>query len=386
MMRIRVSGLFILLSVVFLSLLRVGCRDEPTSVGLGLLSSQDLVRVDTSTIAAASGTTFRKRVNTGSSGNILVGKFSGYEASSLLSFSTIPDSLKSATVLSANLVLKPAYRLGPTENILSFSVYRMITGWTETGVTWDSAGTTSYDPTIRGEFARAIADSDSVSVALDPNLVSGWFQAAGAEPIYGIILVPTNESNTIVGFNSFQSSQTLKTPYLSVRYSKGGVESTISFSAGQDAFVANIDNLASDPSLIYVQAGVAYRSIVRFDFPTIPQHVGIHQATLELTLKRPPSPPLNSHLVDSLLTRFNVSEDSTDSSIPLIGHRLDPNSDVYSFTITPYVQRWINGRANYGLELNAWTETSSLDLFTFYSASANVSLRPRLKIIYSRQL
>lgn len=385
-MRIEVSKLFILLSLVLLSLHWVGCSDEPTSVGLGLLSSQDLVRVDTTTVAAASGTTFRKRVSTGSSGNLLVGKVLGYEARSLLSFSTIPDTLKSATVLSANLVLKPAYRFGPTENILSFSVYKMNTGWTEAGVRWDSVGTTSYEPTIRGEFAKAFADSDSVSVTLDPNLVSGWFQAAGSEPIYGVVLVPTNESKTIVGFNSFQSAQTSKIPYLIVKYSKGGTESTISFSAGQDAFVANIDNLASDPSLIYVQAGVAYRSIVKLDFSTIPQHVGIHDATLELTLKRSPSPPLNSHLVDSLFTRFYLSQDSTDNSLLLIGRRLDPNSDVYSFTITPYVQRWINGRANFGLELNAWTEISSLDLFTFYSASADASLRPRLRVTYSRQL
>jgi hypothetical protein len=378
--------------LVLVSLFWVSCNEEPTSIGIGLLSSQDFVRVDTTTITAVSGTTIRKHINAGSSTNIMVGKFQGYEARALLRFTGIPDTLLSATVLSANLILKANYRFGDQQGNLAFSVNKMTQGWTETGVNWDSISTASYEPTARGFFSAAIADTDSVAISIDSSLVREWFQAAAAaQGTEGIILVPTAASNKIVGFNSFQSSDASKTPRLVVTFLKGTAQDTLWFASGEDVFVANIDNLNSDPSLVYVQAGVAYRSIVKFDLSSAPSHVGVHQAMLELTLNPLVSilsstSRLNSQSVDSLVSFFLVTSDSVDNSTLILGHRLNPDSAVYSFAITSDVQRWISGKPNFGLQIEAWAETSKLDLFTFFLGSANSSLRPRLKIIYSRLL
>lgn len=97
--------------LAFISQLWVSCNEEPTSVGIGLLSSKDLVQVDTSMITSVTGSSSRKPINTGSSENLLVGKYrteagKTYEARALIRFTGIPDTLKSATVLSANLILK----------------------------------------------------------------------------------------------------------------------------------------------------------------------------------------------------------------------------------------------------------------------------------------
>jgi hypothetical protein len=370
----------------------MGCNEEPTSVGIGLLSSKDFVQVDTATVTTVSGTTFRKRINTGSSSSIMVGKFQGYEARALLRFNGIPDTLRSATVVSAYLILKANYRFGDPQGNISFSVNKMVQGWSEYGVTWDSISTASYVQTMTPPFSGAIADTDSVAISLDPSLMKDWFQAvADSHAVYGIILVPTDASNKIVGFNSFQSTDASKVPQLVVAFSTATVRDTLVLATGQDVYIANIDNLNSDPNLLYVQAGVAYRSMVKFDVSSIPSHVGIHQAVLELTLDRSTSilsstSRFNSQSVDSLLAFFLVTSDSVSSSSYVLGHRLNPDSAIYSFAITSDVQQWINGKPNFGVQIEALAEIPKLDLFAFYLGSANASLPPRLRIVYSRPL
>lgn len=375
------------------SLLCSYCSEEPTSVGIGLLSSQDLVQLDTATVTAVAGSVLKKPINTGGSDNLLVGKYrtadgKTYEAKTLVRFTGIPDTLKSATVLSASLILGSKYHFGDPQGNLSFNVYKMIQGWTEYGVTWDSISTASYDPIARGSFSSAIADSDSVAISLDPSLINEWAQAvADSQTVQGIILAPTDASTKIVGFRSFQSPDATREPQLLVTFlsSDGTVQDSLLFVSGQDTYVANIDILPSDPNLLYVQAGIVYRSTVQFSLDSVPLHVGINRAILELTRSPSNSPP-SSRFIDSLFSVFLLSSDSVDVNTFVLGSRVNPDSDVYSFAVTPEVQRWVNAKPNYGLQIEAYAEISQLDLFAFYSALASPSLRPRLKIIYSRRL
>lgn len=375
-------GLFFFLFFFLFPLFYLGCSEDPSSLGLGLLPTQDLVRLDTATVTSATGTSVRKFINTGSSRNLLVGKTLGYEAKALLKFHPIPDTLKGVIVRSAELVLRPSYRFGERQNLLSFTVHRITQGWTEFGVTWDSVTARFSEPVARGRFSRVIADTDSVVVRLDTGMVRNWLQIAGSETIEGIVLLPSGESNTIVGFHSFQDTAS---PRLDITYLKAGAESKITLVSGQDAHVANVENLVADPNLLYVQAGVVYRAQLTFSFAGIPQHAGIHQATLELTLNRPAS-KLTPKSVDSLFAFYRVTEDSVATGSAALGKRLDPNSDVYTFTITQYVQRWVSGRTNLGLQIEPMILNSTLDLFTFYSSTAHAAVRPRVKIVYSRSL
>jgi hypothetical protein len=392
-MKKRISKYGLPFILLLISLVWSNCSEEPTSVGIGLLSSQDLVQVDTSTITAVAGSVVKRPLNTGASSNLLVGKYrtsdgKTYEAETLLRFTGMPDTLTSATILSASLILGSRYRFGDPQGNLSFNVYKMVQGWTEGGVTWDSISTASYDPVVRGSFSSAIADSDSVAIPLDPRLINEWSQAvADSQTVQGIILVPTDASSKIVGFDSFQSLEATREPQLlvSLLSSDGTVQDSLLFITGEDTFIANIDNLPSDPNLLYVQAGVAYRSTVQFSLDSIPLHVGVNRAILELT-RSPSSPPPSSRFIDSLFSVLLVTSDSVDVTTFVLGSRVSPDSDVYSFVVTPEVQRWVSAKPNYGLQIEAYAEISQLDLFTFYSASASPSLRPRLKIIYSRRL
>jgi hypothetical protein len=361
-----------------------GCSDEPTSVGIGLLHSEDLAKLDSATITAATGTSILKRINTGNSPNLLVGRSSGYVSSALLKFTAIPDSLKDATVDTLRLVLREAYRFSPPENILSFEAHKLTQGWTETGVTWDSITTASYDPTVLGRFENTVADSDSVVVDLNPSLGEEWLQLAGTGTIYGIILVPTPGSNGLVGFHSFQSADVVNFPTLYITYTRGSVHQTLGFVLGQDAHVADVDqNLVSNPNLFYVQSGVAYRTKLTFDLSAVPQHAGIHKAVLNLTRDKATT-NLDSQSSDSLVSHFLLGPDSVLGSSAALGQRVNPDSDVYSFTITGDVQRWSNGRTNLGFQIKALNEISTLGLFTLYSPSAEPEKRPRLKVFYSQ--
>lgn len=372
-----------LLSVLALGL---GCSDEPTSVGVGLLPPSDLVNIDSLTATSATSSSFRTYINNGRSGsNLLVGKFQGYESKLLIKFSSIPDTLRTATALSTTVVLKPRYTFGDSLGTVSFEVHKMLQSWSESGVTWDSIPASSYDPAVQGMFTGVVADSDSVAVNLSPSLVQSWFQAvADTQPIQGIILIPTNSSSTVRGFSSFQSF--INVPKLQVSFTKGGVQNSFTLSLGEDASISNIDNLVTRTDLMYVQAGVSYRASVKFDVSKIPKNSVVHNALLELTIDRTSS-RLNKQTIDSLLAQFQT--DSIAHAFEpqsVLGSRKNPQEqpDVYSFTITADVQRWVNNGQNNGIVLRAFGEVDNLDLFTFYSPLAvNETLRPRLKVLYS---
>jgi len=371
-------GFYFLIVITF----SVGCSEEPTSIGVGLLPTQDLVRIDTMTVTSATGSSRKKPVNTGSSSNLLIGRALGYEARAILKFTSIPDTLLGLSRLSANLILKASYRFGDPQNFLSFTVHKVRKGWTEYGVILDSVTTDFYDPAAHGSFSGVISDTDSVTVPLDSALVRSLLDTAATGSKEGIILLPSSEASTIVGFHSFQTSNG---PRLQISYSRGETQGSATLSAGSDAYVVNVENIVPDPGLLYVQSGVTYQSVLAFSFPEILQHTGIHQALLELTLNRSTS-ILTRSVSDSLIAFYRIKEDSVDAGSIVVGQRADTSSNVYVFKVTPYVQRWISGRVNTGIQIEPLSLVSGLDLFTFYSTSAEVSVRPRLRIIYSRPL
>ncbi len=80
---------------------------------------------------------------------------------------------------------------------------------------------------------------------------------------------------------------------------------------------------------------------------------------------------------------------STDSSqyefyVYTFGNHGAATPDVFTFDARHLVQSWVRG-PNDGVLLtnDGISENSSMDLHTFYSALADTSRRPRLRILYS---
>lgn len=382
--------IFALTLILIISFTLLQCRDEPNAVGIGQLQGGDFVSVKSfnslTDSAVVTGSAFKRHINAGWSSALLIGKYQGYEARALMKFSGIPDTLGGAIVSSAKVTLHPMhYTLGDSSAILSFSAFKITQSWTSSGVTWDSITTASYDITPAGTFSGTVNDTTAITFALDTALVQEWLQNAVDSSkrtlIQGIILVAhTNAS--VRTFSSFESDSL---PKLEIAYTKDGYSDTLTLSYGESTFIADVV-LPSDPQLLFLQSGVAYRTQLKFDVSKIPQRVFVSNAVVELTLNRSAS-RLSTQYTDSLIVQFmkDASPDSMESSYA-IGKRLDNGKDVYTFTgtvVTRAVQRWVNGTANNGLLFRPYSEAYNLDLYAIVAPTVGDSTRPRLKVTYT---
>jgi hypothetical protein len=393
-MQNRKNLVIVLIFSLVCSFTIINCSDEPNAVGIGQLQGSDFVNVRSfdsyKDSAIVTGSSFKRHVSVGLSPFLLVGKYQGgkypgYEARTLIKFSTIPDSLANATVVSSKITLQPShYTLGDSSADLSFSAFKITQQWSASTVTWDSITSSSFDPAPKANFSGSVNDTTAIAFDLDPTLVKEWLINAADTMkhslLQGLILMGTTNS-AVRTFNSFQSQVV---PQLEVAYTKDSRSDTLRLYSGEATFIADV-NLPPDPQGLYLQSGVAYRAQVKFDVSKIPSRVVLNNAIMEIALNRAAS-TLSYQYTDSLFLQFrnDISTDSTEATI-VIGKRLDNTKDVYTFTgqaLTSMVQRWVNGTFNNGVVLKALSELRNLDLFTINAPTVADSTVPRLKVTY----
>ena len=382
---LSVAWIRILSSAVGLTAVSVSCSDEPNPVGIGLLPPIDLVSIDTVVTREATSVTFKQFISPNDR-SLLVGTYSGYEARSLIRFPSLPDTLGDALVDSAALRMDPFYGFGDTAAPLTFTIHKILKPWSETTATWDSVNADFYDDVQRGSFSDVVSDTTVLKVTLDPALAQDWLKAAAdSTDQFGMILLPASGLSVIKGFASFQSTLPAFRPTLVIVYEQSGRRDTLTSNVGSDLFVANVD-LDQKPELMYIQAGVSYRSRLRFALSAIPANAIVHNATLELTINRSESEP-QQRGADSLLFVYHVSDSST-NEFETPGERgfgVDGNPDAVAVNLTKSVQRWVLGESNQGIILGSFDEEAVLDRIAFFSPLASdSSKRPRLKVTYSR--
>lgn len=373
-----------------------GCADEPSainSVGNQLLLSHLSVRTDT--LSAVGSSTFKKYVPMDGQVN-LVGRTGGYTAYTLIQFFPfyIPER-DTVTVVSATLELLAETWFGDSAGSLGFNVYQINHSWGQSTLQWDSVST---DPvffdagTARGTYAGTVsADSEWMSVNLDTAMVRRWIQPLIYTDNFGIILVPTQNCSVVRGLHAFGFGADSLFAHLTVvaRNVAGTVTDTTIYRLGQDTFLGNIDDLNTNPSLMYVQSGVAYRSTLKFDVTGIPRGAIINQA--QLTLRYDPgSSRLNKFVSDTAVAAHALLDPSDYSKFELTGSRgtgAIASSDSFRFDLRHQVQYWLsNPSLNNGLLLRATSvnEFSSFGLFTFYNETAqDFTKRPQLVVKYT---
>lgn len=367
------------------------CSDDPT-----LLNSPDpssfvhtgIVIRDT-TVEAISDSSFKKAVPT-IARQTIVGRFGDYVALTALQF--LQGSLPirdTVQVLSARLRLRAVSWFGDSTAPLGFTVHRISRGWTPTSLNWDSvhaAGFYEETPT-RGTYSGPImSDSEYVYMQLDTAMVREWFATSTYAANYGILLVPNAGTTVARGFTPFSILDSAQFyPRLEVisRGVIGGVQDTIRDSVGFSTFVANINNLNSNPALLYAQAGVVYRSILRFDVSGIPRGATI--ASAELTLARDPATSRFNKFIRDTVVAIHVLRDNDVSIFEAqgsFGRRKAETATMFSFDARHAVQLWLR-ETNHGLVLRVYDEFNSLDLYTFHGhLAADPVLRPKITIKY----
>jgi len=380
-----------LAGAALLTLVAAGCSEDPTELNslTASLPLADMVVRDT-TITATGSSTYKQFVVMDGSRN-LVGKTGNYTALTALTFypSLFPER-DTIAVYSAKLKLRFITWYGDSSGQFSFSVYRILRGWYQSTITWDSLQAGLYETTPRGNYlAGAGPDTQVVSINLDTAMVREWLRTpASTDTRFGVVLAPDPACAIVRGFTAFESDSTQFQPQLEVIAGSptGPQRDTTVFTQGIDTFAGNIDNLNSNPQLVYIQAGVDYRSIVTFDVSFIPRGAIINSA--EMLLQRDPA--------TSRLTRFSadtsfVAQAAASSATPpvldassTIGQRKAGTSHTFTADIRRSVQIWLRGE-NYGVALrpSIAVNYSSFELLTFFNEKAPAAQRPVLKIVYS---
>ena len=134
---------------------------------------------------------------------------------------------------------------------------------------------------------------------------------------------------------------------------------------------------------LYTQAGVAYRSSLKFDVSSLPRGAIVNTAELLLVsdpaitkiskFTANPQPTVHARTADSSKYQATGSTGTISSGT------------TYAFDVRLQMQQWVGGY-NYGLLLRQpnVNEFGTLDLFGFYSSeAANASVRPRIKVKYA---
>lgn len=376
-----------------LAFLVSSCGDTPTevnSVGGPLFGNNVLIR---DTTLQAVGSSSVKTILAMNSMVNLIGRSGNYQASAALQFyPAYFPSRDTIRVLSAALTLRFVSWYGDSLGSLAFTVYRITQTWNQSTFTLDSVQTGFYESTpARGSYAGPVhADTQSIAVNLDTSMVREWFQTSTSTTTtkYGIMLVPSQNSSVVRGFASFESDSAAAFPTLQVIAlgNSGTVTDTTTYTLGQDTFFGSIDNLNTNPALLYLQSGVVYRSTIQFDVSRIPRGAVINSSTLYLVRDASTSkvarfsgnPTFSAHVLtargDNAL--FEIGSTS--------GQRI-ASTDTFAVDTRHAVQVWIRG-PNYGLLLRTTTisEFASFDLYTFFDqAATNPVVRPRLKVTYT---
>ncbi len=397
--------LYIILLVTALSLYTIGCADDPSNLGLNFIPNGETtgVRIFDSYIDTMPITSQNVRyyVNNSSSQNFMVGKNGSYDAKGLIKFGGFGTEYDSATVNSAVMTLSYRNYYFPTSSSdslgqVSFDVYKILSNLNFTTITLDSVYSTTFGTTQQGSFTGSpTADSQEVSFNLNTSMVKDWLEYSAdtnyANKNYGIALTPNTNSNVIKAFYSgLQGIAESVLPTLTIILTKNGDTDTITTRASATLSLVNTVFAPNNESF-YLQAGVSYSQVMKFDMSRFPANSTINDVQLYFTLDGANSKfsRQTSYNIDINYISDTVGYKSTDI-VPFSGSSVGNNKYmirlVSAIQASPF-QRWQLGQANYGIFIRARNQTVNLDLFSFFKETASVdSTRPRVVIKYTPRI
>ena len=179
-------------------------------------------------------------------------------------------------------------------------------------------------------------------------------------------------------------------PTLTIILTKNGNTDTITTRASATLSLVNTVFAPNNESF-YLQAGVSYSQVMKFDMSRFPANATINDVQLYLTLDGANSKfsRQTSYNIDINYISDTVGYKSTDI-VPFSGSSVGNNKYMFrlvsAIQASPF-QRWQLGQANYGIFIRARNQTVNLDLFSFFKETASVdSTRPRVVIKYTPRI
>lgn len=368
-----------------------GCSDAPTSVGSNLLRQDNIGVLNFSSLTDSSYQTssYIKRVAPlGSSTRLFLGRYSNIDTAAILIrfYFPLADSTKNdirnnnLTVTSASVRFTRDYVAGDSTSAFGLQAFKVNNEWFA-NFDADSLQTLNIDPTdVSSQFNL----TDSLcSFNLNNQLVSSWLlTAADSSFDNGVIILPTpNVTNQVIGFTALSAYATLPVPQLVVVIDKPGVYSndTLIFTPLTDLSIVTGSKPAVNSELFYLEGSVTLNGKLTFDISKVPAHSIINNATLTLTYDSLSS----TGPLPSTIYAFNMKDSSTNVVDSTVIGSLFKGNGIYTGDITRFVGSWVKGQ-NEGLLLVPINPYSTVSLLALKSSTAaDMSVRPKLEIVYT---
>ena len=390
-----------ILSVIVIPLLTESCADDPSSLGLKFILPGDTTGVrifdsyvDTMLITS---TNVRKRTNTSGSPYMMVGNSGSYNSKALLRFDNFSPDFDSATIISATLTLSYEnyyypYTSSDSLGQTGFDIFKVQQPLNYGSITLDSVNANSFGNVSQGNYTGFLtADSQEVTINLNTSMVKDWLEYAAdtnyAGKNYGVVLSPNGGSTSIKGFYSTQSASTGNKPTLKIILTKYGATDTI---VTQDAkSVSLVDGpLVQGNETFSIQAGIGYVQIMKFDLSHIPSTATINDVLFYLT-------------IDSVDTKLSTTSPRyidllyvNDTTNATSGYAYSSYQSGNQYIVrvisnlqpTPF-QRWLDGQANFGLQIAPHNYSFDLDEYSFFNVNASDrTKRPHVVIKYTPRI
>ncbi len=410
-----------IMAVVSAALIVSSCNEQPTEVGSQLLSDTVVIKTlnsDKDSIIQ-SGEYFKYIIPAYTSETALVGNYETINAPYLCMFNEPEDSVRNIpveSIITAEFVMYyETYTMGDyNSGQLSLDVKTVDSLWIKVDTdeikktTWDSLNdpAKNYFGRKIGEYAGVLDFSDSnasrrIHIPIEKSYAALLTEYNEEDSInhrpktHGIAFLPREDCSIIQQFRTSVSGYSADTiSHLRIVYTNDkGVQDSIRLHISHDGMFSN--SVITDPNLLYVQADVDYRSVLKFDLSDIPEFAGIIKSELELTLNEGESIASNEGLDTLVRIGIFASREETSALATYVtssGKRDTANPTKYIFrSISGAVEnivRTTNGKGEVILYPYYYAKDDGLnhnriDRLAFYGPNAeNPANRPKLKIAY----
>jgi hypothetical protein len=361
-------------------------NDVPVSSRFDLIGGHEVGRVKQDSVPApVVDSTAGRIVNTGNSPILQLGTFNNIRSGFLIRFSSLPDS---GTVAKSVALIMPTYGILGTGASFTATARLVTKDWAELSVTYDSVRSAIGVDDVATQTI-AVTDTDSVSIALSPGVVTDWMARRASN--FGILLEATS-ANFAIQLNSRDSGNQ---PFLRLTYAINNVDTTRIIRPDRDAFVI-IDSPPPPTGPLYVSHGTGYNTLVKFDVSAFDSVATVNRAQLIFTVDSTNSLTTGDGMFIQLY-RLTTETNSLDPIAATQGALFQVDGQKYvtqkstsvSFELGALVQAWLRppGDAlrveNFGLLLLAITPSRDLQQIAFHSKDSNPGLAPRLRIDYT---
>jgi hypothetical protein len=329
----------------------------------------------------------------GSSDKILLGSYKNISSEVLLAFLILlPDSIEEqltndeAVLKSSWIEMYPNYWIGDRNNF-SFSVHNINTHWNPIELNQDTINDihASLGPNILDLVNYTLADT-VIKFSIDNELVENWVRRSFDETYpegNGILLAPLSNTG-IAGFQALSSFPLYSYPILHLEFEKEGeFIDTVLAVPKIDIHIPTGERLPDPNNDVLLQSSIGVRGKLKINLEKVPRNIIIEKAILELFVDEANTFEGTIKTDTVTVNYLNKYEDVTINE-SYENCFLVKQQNKYSGEIKQFVQRWIDGQPNEGMEVKLSDESRSAGAISFYNSThPDESLRPRLTIYYA---